>query len=929
MSVDGENSMVALARRVFVRPKLDEECPEWARALIPFSEQEHGLGIPYDKIPQATLDELEYFFPIPESPKRQRRIGTQPVGSKYARTCGLAVFLACLPFAFAKQLDLFADVPGGGTGEVAVLGFRKLADLAKKVGMSYDRVQRWMTILVTLGFIWRFRDGRRTLYVIPLTAYAPRPSAEGVRTKLTALIHSQFVEIEQADGQVVRADRCPEFTNLLLETRARFEVRYQLAPSLDLDLVEDPAWENTLSDIQKALPDLTRNDLYTILPIVARHLLQGRGAGKGRHFVLKRNAIESTFSIESTADRQQTAATLKAQQQRGRAQKNGSKDGKRGAIESTLDGQGSHPTATMGDSRVAASPAHSRVPEASILDGKSRFNREANTATGSKHSASQASTELSGEHAPGASNLPLSASGSSLTLGSPELQDSPQKTENPGATAASGQEQGAEQKRWQELGAELARIFDDQKSLKFYVGVFRTTPEQLVRAILVKTLYQEQNGGFTKSAGAYFKYMWDQWKVYRTYAAARDKWNHWGNKRDPKGIPPNIHELVTLYAEETYTQIATNMGHRWPEAEQTASLGASSDEGERLLAMPFEEAEDLVEALRRYAGWYLRDPRIYQESAHVPGGFVVDALWPGGQVAVFATFDEWQDLHQQMLTLPEDIDAWFEAERIKHLQDGVGIDDGLSAQDREDCVRVALAMYAYNGWSATALPWEDLVALGKPLLGVRAVSVEREVVVCEETSDLIVEGGQITVKDGQITVRLDDGDLVSCEDYQRAHAALEVEQWQEEEEQTYEGMLAVLQCELLLGLHLTVLRAVGLLMYQKLVTCGKEPVETAATPGPQEPGEEAAAPVMPQEDQAACAAEGMLLGTAWLYLPRLRRALEPRFYQIRWRSVGPGTCSIAVESHLSGQTYLYTTPGQVEQALAELSAAAVEEAQES
>ncbi len=85
---------------------------------------------------------------------------------------------------------------------------------------------------------------------------------------------------------------------------------------------------------------------------------------------------------------------------------------------------------------------------------------------------------------------------------------------------------------------------------------------------------------------------------------------------------------------------------------------------------------------------------------------------------------------------------------------------------------------------------------------------------------------------------------------------------------------------------------------------------------------------MPQEDQAVCAAEGMWLGTAWLYLPRLRRALEPQFYQIRWRPVGPGTCSIAVESHLSGQTYLYTTPGQVEQALAELSVAAVEEAQE-
>jgi hypothetical protein len=912
--------MVALARRVFERPKLDEECPEWARDLIAFPEQEHGLGIPYEKIPQATLDELEYFFPLPEPPKRQRRIGPQPVGTKYARTCGLAVFLACLPFAYAKQLDLFADVPGEGTGEVAVLGLRKLADLAKQVGMSYDRVQRWMTILVTLGFIWRFRDGRRTLYVIPLTAYAPRPSAEGVRIKLTALIHSQFVEIEQADGQVVRADRSPEFTNLLLETRARFEGRYQLAPSLDLDLVEDPAWENTLSDIQKAFPGITRTDLYTILPIVARHLLQERGTGKGRHFVLKRNTIESTFSIESTADREQTTGRLKAQPQYVHAQQNGSKDGKRGTIESTFDGQGSHPTATMRDERVVASPTHSRVPDADQIGGKSRFNREANAAIGRTRSASQAPLELSGEPALGTPNLPLAASGSSLTLGSPELQESPQKTENTGATASSEREQGAE----------LARIFGDQKSQKFYVSVFRQAKdEQLVRAVFIKTLHQEQNGGFTKSAGAYFKYMWDQWKVYRTYAAARDKWNHWGNKRDPKGIPPKIHELVTLYAEENYAQIANNMGHRWPETEQTAWLDASSDEEAPLPSMPLEEAEDLVEALRCYAGWYLRDPQIYQASAHVPGGFVVDALWPGGQVAVFATFDEWQDLHQQMLSLPEEIDAWFEAERVKHLQDVGGIDDGLSAQDKEGCVRVALAMYAYNGLSATSLPWEDLVVLGRPLLGMRVVSVEREEVTCEGSSDLLVDGGQITVKDGHITVRLDDGDLISSEDYQRTYDALEAEQLQEEEEQTYEGVFAVLQCELLLGLHLSVLGAVGLSMYQKLVTCGKEPVETGAVPGPQETGEGAEEPVMPQENQAASAAEGMLLGTAWLYLPRLRRALEPQFYQIRWCPVGSGTCSIVVESHLSGQSYIYTTPGQVEQALAELGLSAVEEAQES
>src|SRR5947209_8371593 len=431
MSVDGENSRVALARRVFVRPKLDEECPEWARDLIPFSEQEHGLGIPYDKIPQATLDELEYFFPIPEPPKRQRRIGTQPVGSKYARTCGLAVFLACLPFAFAKQLDLFAGVPGGGTGEVAVLGFRKLADLAKKVGMSYDRVQRWMTILVTLGFIWRFRDGKRTLYVIPLTAYAPRPSAEGVRNKLTALIHSQFVEVEQDDGQVVRVDRNPEFTNLLLEIRTRFELRYQLAPSLDLDLLEDPAWEKTLRDLQQAIPGLTREQLYTIVPIVVGHLLQQQGgAGKDRHFVLKHNVIESTVSVGITSDDEQAGGSLEAQLPAGATNKK-----KCSATESTFDGQLSHSTTNAASAGVEEAPAHDRASgkdhQTGVksrfdqkIDVKSRFDQKDTRTTTALQDASPATPELHNNHTTNGSNLPLPGGSSlTLTLGSPALRD--------------------------------------------------------------------------------------------------------------------------------------------------------------------------------------------------------------------------------------------------------------------------------------------------------------------------------------------------------------------------------------------------------------------------------------------------------------------------------------------------------------------------
>jgi hypothetical protein len=899
--------MVALVRRLHERPKLDEECPAWARDLMPLSEQEQGLGIPYDRVPQETLEALHYFFPAPVAPKRQRRSAEHSESKKYARTCGLAVFLACLPYALAKQLDLFADTEGLLKGEIAVLSLRKLADLAKKVGMSYDRVQRWMTLLVTLGFIWRFRDGKRTLYVIPLTAYAPRPSAEGVRNKLTALIHSQFGEVEQDDGQVVRVDRNPEFTNLLLETRTRFELRYQLAPSLDLDLLEDPAWEKTLRDLEQAIPGLTRDQLYTVVPIVVGHLLQQQGgAGKDRHFVLKRNVIESTVSIEVTSDGEQAGGSLQAQLP-------GSASKKCSATESTFDSQLSHSTANIADPDVVQAPAHDRASGKDHqisgkgrfdqeIDVKSRFDQKDTPTTEAWRDASPAAPELHGNHAASGPNLPLPGGRSlTLTLGSPAQQDHRQDEKHKDAKAASEQERKATEESWKAPAAEIARILADEKSQKFYESVFRQAKdEQLVRAVFLKTLHQGKNGGFTRSAGAYFKFMWEQWRVYRTYAAACAKWNHWGNQRDPKGIPPNIQKLMSLYEHDSYPQIASYMGYSLPQVE----LESSPSQNVRQ-TMTLAQAEELVEALRGYASWYLRDPQIYQEPAYGPDTYMVDVLWPNGQVAVFATCDDWVDIHQQMLTLPQQIDAWFEAERVRHLQEGASSENGMSAQEREDCVRTALAMYAYYGHDATSLSWEDLVVLGRPLLGKRVESVGEETV---------PEGpASILIEEGKLYVRLDDGDLVSLDGYQRAYVSRQVEERQEEQAYTEEGARAVLRAELLLGLHIGVLRTFGLSVYRTLVA------GTAEAEG------ELPHAVAPEESQAVNAVSGMPLAEAWQYLRRLQRVLEPRFYQIRWRPIGPRTCCIVVESRLSGQSYTYHCANQIEQALAELS---VQEAEE-
>lgn len=877
--------VTAIARRVFLRPKIDEECPDWARALIPCLEQEHGLGIPYEKIPQATLEALHFFFPAPVPRKCQRDDMAGSARPKYARTCGLTVFLACLPYACAKQLDLFSAANGtDATGEVAVLGIRSLADLARKVGMSYDRIQRWMTVLITLGFIWRFRDGKKTLYVIPLTVYVPRPSAEAVRNTLTALIYSQFAEFEQDEGEAVRANRNPEFTNLLLETRAKFEQRYQLAPSLDLAVVDDPTWEQALLDIQQALPGFKRSDLYTILPIVTRQLLrQGDRTGKGRHFVLKHSTVESTLSNEPSSHAQSGEPSPA------------------GIQESRLTVSGS-------GARQNSTPARSHKPGTHQQRGaKGLTAQEEGMAAARLHIPTETSSLLPDDLAAAETNAPVQ---DGLQRGCVPSALLTQGGQGQDESAAAGLGRSATQEGSPTAAEEIARVLDDQKSLKFYESVFRRTKDELlVRAVFIKTLHQGLHGGYTKSAGAYFKFMWEQWNVYRTYAAACAKWNHWDNQRDPKGVPTDIKQLVSLYQYDSYTRIASCLGFPLPQVEQESLAATSAGQG---LTSPMsrEEAEELAEALRHYASWYLLGPQLYPDTAHGPHACVVGALWLDGQERIFTTFDEWLALHHQMLLLPEEIAAWFEAERVGHLQEGRS-EDGLTAQEREDCVHAALAMFAYYGRNATSLSWEELVILGIPLMGKRAESALEEAVPVEQAS--------IVVEEGQLYVRLDDGDLVPVDEYQRAFAACEEEERQEEQASTVEGMLAALQAELLLGLHIAVLRTCGLSRYRKLVANGELQPERVATSETREAAEETLAADGPGTDRQA--AEALCKASIGLYLQRISNALDTRLYRVMWKLRGSGDgCAIEIESLLTGTVFTYESQGQVDELLAELRA---------
>jgi hypothetical protein len=631
-------------RRVMLRPKLDEPCPSWARDLIPLSQQEHGLGVPRERVPQATLDELAYYFPPPPDPKRKRKREPAPGREKtYTRTSGLAVYLGCLPFALAKQLDLFAHGQAEGPGEIAVLSFRKLADLARRLGISYDRLQRQMTILLTLGFIWRFRSGRQLLYVIPLTAYRPTPSPEAIREKLTALIESQLVEERLADGSLVHRSRCPDFTDLLLEVRTLFELRYQLEPSWSADtaLLTGPAWENMLRDLQRALPHCTREELCQLVPIVARHLVQeGKlraSQGGGRRWVLRSTPAATSLSVEESPD----PTLLLSGATQDRRDMGGTLNSK-GLTESRID----LPNRQINRDDYSSESTSNQKGVRRRDTGQSRFvtgEQEAEVAATTRSPAARMPTDT---YAAPRSNPDCAADPGSLTLRviSSNLFLKEKRNGNvKDAPEPSGNLQQDEE--WcQTQGASLAKIFSDLESLNFYVGVHRATEPELLRAVFIKTLYQASHGGFKKSAGAYFNFMLETWRVYRTYEAACAKWNKWGNKQDPKGIPPNIQKLVTLYQLDSYEQIAASMGYFLTGAEQEPWF-ISSPPPERLThPMSRNDAEQLVERIKRQAAWYLQEPQVIPEPAFGPGVFVVEARQDDEWVT-FTSLAAWRLVH--------------------------------------------------------------------------------------------------------------------------------------------------------------------------------------------------------------------------------------------------------------------------------------------
>jgi hypothetical protein len=885
--VNGEPSVPVLIKaRLFKRPEIDEPCPQWAHALL--VTQEEQLGVSQEQIPRETLEELSYFFPLPEPAKRTRESDTQKrLYKPYLRTSGLAVFLACLPIAQAKQLDLFANVQDGVPNEVAVLNIRKMADLAGQVGISYDRLNRWMTLLITLGFIWRFRLGRQSLYVIPLVAYFP-PSATAVQEKLNGLIHSQFVEVRMADGTTVCQDRNPSFTKLLLEVKTRFEIRYNLAPSDFPQELTNPRLAKLLTELRCRLPHLSSSDLSTILSVVLKHNQEETLRTE------KQPVIESTLSEEhprfanqeeEKSDLvQETPPDALVQPDINLCQASPLSDGSTPSIE--LDKSSIKAGTNLRQTVPESTPVSRRnIQRGETVETTPRIEAKEEKEQPRFVNREEEKSNLMKETRPDALE-PTAVSRRNIQRG-----ETVETTPRPDVKEE-------KERKCRELGTELARIFGDSQSVNYYIGVHRTTDPRLLRAIYIKTLCQEQNGGFRRSIGAYFKFMHDTWSPLRTYSAACAKWNHWGNKRDPKGIPPNIQRLVETYEQQSYTEISISMGHDIPEEQMTQAA-----------------ALHLKEEITRNASWYFQDPQVRSSSESHSACYVVEVRWKkNGSYQQLTSFNDWMDIHQGMLTLPDEINAWFEAERVVQLEKNTNIYENgeISVEIRERCVKAALAMFTYYEWDVSSFSWKELLVLGKPLVFPQKTSntgVEEEILSPAlarprtQINDLYLEGNQLYV-------RLDD-ELVPFDYYQYIYERLESVQKEEEMATTYNGALVALLSEQFLGLDASALRKrLGQAAYQSLVSGFL-----------QESYSDKIVSVKLGSVQLTNPTEktrGMDFETLCQSLGQLQSAFDPRLYHLRWKMTVLGTFCILLFSQPSGQIYIFSQFSQVEQVLLDI-----------
>ena len=257
--------------------------PRLELVLHEFSTQPPELGVPLESLPQITFETLDEFVPAPDAPKRIRRKSERRY-KPYMKAYGRAIVQSCLDLAILPdqlalrinaiqpELPFYETEEGKQFAGLAVLAMNGLADLAKKVGLSYAQTQQIVLLLITLGFMRRFKTGRRFIYAIPLDPYAPYPSPSAVQDKLANLL--QQLDQQQDSSSKSAKEKRARFRRTVLEVKQRYENRYGLADKQSRIAQNcNSTMDNVLREIQDVLPTSIRiSAMPAITKIIARHL---------------------------------------------------------------------------------------------------------------------------------------------------------------------------------------------------------------------------------------------------------------------------------------------------------------------------------------------------------------------------------------------------------------------------------------------------------------------------------------------------------------------------------------------------------------------------------------------------------------------------------------------------------------------------------
>lgn len=252
---------------------------QWEIDLLELlSARQEKVGISIESIPQETFEALDKLGSLPgfSSKKQSRAVAKKPRKYKPYVKANVAAFVrACLNVSIQHQLS-FTEVSqlGISSAGVAVLAIRSIAELAKKIGISNDRAQQIITILLILGFMRRIRAGRQFIYVISLEPYTPYPSPQAVRNDLIKLHHE--ISIEDNTRSQSSKNRRAGFRRLIEKVLIRFEDSYGLTTEASPSLI-DVETTKALQDIKALLqsrvaPPLCEDLMGEITSVVTKRL---------------------------------------------------------------------------------------------------------------------------------------------------------------------------------------------------------------------------------------------------------------------------------------------------------------------------------------------------------------------------------------------------------------------------------------------------------------------------------------------------------------------------------------------------------------------------------------------------------------------------------------------------------------------------------